>query len=117
MALSSGVGRTSGGLLDFTTDFPGVLLRAPLRISSRGEPGMVFLALPGVDFLMGGATAVFSEEVSSIFIFKSLLCVSALNSTFFSLMTGGKRTKRMHNLFFKSCIQFVECYLHCIYTT
>lgn len=89
MASSSGVGRTSGGLMDSTTDFrfPGLLLSTPLRISSRGEPGMVFLALPGVDFLIGGATGVFSDEGLSNVIFESSLCVSTLSSTSFSLMT------------------------------
>ncbi len=58
---------TSAASLDSTgaLGFLGILLRAPLRSSSRGEPGMVFFALPGVLFLTSGAAGGFSEGVKS----------------------------------------------------
>lgn len=65
---------SSGALLDsadafvsegFLVKVKGLLLRAPFRSSSRGEPGMVFFALPGVDFLITGAAGVFSEGGAS----------------------------------------------------
>lgn len=49
----------------FLVKVKGLLLRAPFRSSSRGEPGMVFFALPGVDLLITGAAGVFSEGGAS----------------------------------------------------
>lgn len=60
--LDSAAALVSEGLL---VKVKGLLLRAPFRSSNRGEPGMVFFALPGVDFLITGAAGVFSEDGAS----------------------------------------------------
>lgn len=61
----------------------GLLLRAPFRNSSRGEPGMVFFALPRVHFLTSGA---FSEKQISGVKSEGRICgVLVLHSTSFSL--------------------------------
>lgn len=71
----------------------GLLPRAPFRSSSRGEPGMVFFALPGVDFLISGAAGTFSEEDMSGVKSEGWLCgVLVLHSTLsFSLTAETNR--------------------------
>lgn len=59
---------TSEALLEslgFLREAKGLLLRAPFRSSSRGEPGMVFFARAGVYFFSNGAAGAFSEQGTS----------------------------------------------------
>lgn len=68
----------------------GLLLRAPFRSSSRGEPGMVFFALPGVHFLTCGAAGGFSEGVKS----EGWICgVLVLHSTSSFSLTAERNNK------------------------
>lgn len=86
----------SAGLLHsegFLEDATGLLLRAPLSSSRRGEPGMVFLALAGVDLLMSGAVGVSSEEGRSRGGSEDWAVLVLHSTSAGSLMAGEKKTE------------------------
>lgn len=82
--------RDSEGFLENAN---GLLLSAPLSSSSRGEPGMVFLALAGVDLLMSGAVGVSSEEGRSRAGSEDWAVLVLHSTSAGALMAGEKKTE------------------------
>ncbi len=69
-----------------------LLLRAPFRSSSRGEPGMVFFALPRMHFLTSGALS--EEQISGVKSEGRICGVLVLHSTSSFSLTAERNNRK-----------------------